>query len=175
MNKIVKLIGYKPAGKQTSIVPINAVGSADMAIANYTIRKNSYFLADGFQYNFIDDYSFNKTTTGSEVIKTLNDSVILYQGSIKEYPDYTAQGEEFELVPIVVKNVSTSLSFAQQGLSYKRPNLHFALDQFAWDHVQTDTLQIETPVYQCCFHMPIHLHKTGHVFRLALYRSLNNQ
>ena len=70
MNKIVKLIGYKPAGKQTSIVPINAVGTADMAVANYTIRKNSYFLADGFQYNFIDDYSFNKTTTGSEVIKS---------------------------------------------------------------------------------------------------------
>ena len=105
MNKIVKLIGYKPAGKQTSIVPINAVGSADMAIANYTIRKNSFFVADGVQYNFIDDYSFNKTTTDTEVIKTLNDTVILYQGVVKEYPDYNAQGEEFEVVPIVVKNI----------------------------------------------------------------------
>tara|TARA_A100001515_G_scaffold107511_1_gene88364 strand:+ start:2280 stop:4115 length:1836 start_codon:yes stop_codon:yes gene_type:complete len=105
MNKIVKLIGYKPSGKQTSIVPINAVGSADMAIGSYTIRKNSYFLADGIQYNFIDDYSFNKTTTGSETIKTLNDTVVLYQGTVKEYPDYIAQGEEFELLPIVVKNV----------------------------------------------------------------------
>ena len=105
MNKIVKLIGYKPAGKQTSIVPINAVGSASMGLGNYTIRKNSYFLADGIQYNFTDDYSFNKNTSGSEIIKSLNDSVILYQGSIKEYPDYTAQGEEFELVPIVVKNI----------------------------------------------------------------------
>ena len=105
MNKIVKLIGYKPAGKQTSIVPINAVGSADMAVANYTIRKNSFFVADGVQYNFIDDYSFNKTTTDTEVIKTLNDTVILYQGVVKEYPDYNAQGEEFEVVPIVVKNI----------------------------------------------------------------------
>lgn len=105
MNKIVKLIGYKPAGKQTSIVPINAIGSADMAVGNYTIRKNSYFLAEGIQYNFIDDYSFNKTTTDTEIIKTLNDSVVLYQGSIKEYPDYNAQGEEFETLPIVVKNV----------------------------------------------------------------------
>ena len=105
MNKIVKLIGYKPAGKQTSIVPINAVASADMAVANYTIRKNSFFVADGVQYNFIDDYSFNKTTTDTEVIKTLNDTVILYQGVVKEYPDYNAQGEEFEVVPIVVKNI----------------------------------------------------------------------
>jgi len=105
MNKIVKLIGYKPAGKQTSIVPINAVGSSSMAIGNYTIRKNSYFLADGIQYNFIKDYSFNKTTSSSETIKTLNDTVVLYQGSIKEYPDYNAQGEEFETLPIVVKNI----------------------------------------------------------------------
>ena len=105
MNKIVKLIGYKPAGKQTSIVPINAVGSTDMAIGNYTIRKNSFFVADGVQYNFIDDYSFNKTTTETETIKTLNDTVILYQGVVKEYPDYNAQGEEFEVVPIVVKNI----------------------------------------------------------------------
>ena len=105
MNKIVKLIGYKPAGKQTSIVPINAVGSTDMAIGNYTIRKNSYFLGDGVQYNFIDDYSFNKTTSDSEIIKTLNDTVVLYQGTIKEYPDYSAQGEEFETVSIVVKNI----------------------------------------------------------------------
>jgi len=108
MNKIVKLIGYKPAGKQTSIVPIDAVGSADMAIGSYTIKKNSYFLADGIQYNFIDDYSFNKTVTGSEVLKSLNDSVILYQGTIKEYPDYLAQGEEFELLPIVIKNIVDS-------------------------------------------------------------------
>jgi len=110
MNKIVKLIGYKPAGKQTSIVPINAVGTADMPIANYTIRKNSYFLADGFQYNFTEDYSFNKTVAGTETLKSLNDSVILYQGTIKEYPDYSAQGEEFELVPIVVKNIIDSNS-----------------------------------------------------------------
>ena len=108
MNRIVKLIGYKPAGKQTSIVPINAVGSASMAIGSYTIRKNSYFLADGIQYNFIDNYSFNKTTNDTETIKTLNDTVVLYQGSIKEYPDYSAQGEEFETLPIVVKNIVDS-------------------------------------------------------------------
>lgn len=105
MNKIVKLIGYKPAGKQTSIVPINAVGAADMTVGNYTIRKNSYFLANGVQYTFLDDYSFNKNTTKSENIATLNDTVVLYQGTIKEYPDYHAQGEPFEVLPVVVQNI----------------------------------------------------------------------
>tara|TARA_R110002050_G_scaffold266707_2_gene408135 strand:- start:97 stop:1671 length:1575 start_codon:yes stop_codon:yes gene_type:complete len=105
MNKIVKLIGYKPTGKQTSIVPINAVASSDLGTGNYTIRKYSYFLVNGVQYNFIDDFSFNKAGTGQETLTTLNDTAILYQGSIKEYPDYTAQGEKFEILPIVVQNV----------------------------------------------------------------------
>jgi len=105
MNKIVKLIGYKPVGKQTSIVPINAVAAAAMSTGNYTIRKYSYFLANGIQYTFNDDFSFNKNVSTSEILKTLNDTVVLYQGTIKEYPDYTAQGEPFETLPIVVKNV----------------------------------------------------------------------
>ena len=106
MNKIVKLIGYKPAGKQTSIVPINAVASASLPTGNYTIRKYSYFLADGIQYNFIGDISFNRNSPGEvEKLETVNNEAILYQGSIKEYPDYTAQGEEFEVLPIVVDNI----------------------------------------------------------------------
>ena len=106
MNKIVKLIGYKPAGKQTSIVPINAVASASLPTGNYTIRKYSYFLADGIQYNFIVDISFNRNSPSEvEKLETVNNEAILYQGSIKEYPDYTAQGEEFEVLPIVVDNI----------------------------------------------------------------------
>ena len=105
MNKIVKLIGYKPAGKQTSIVPLAAEASSSLAAGNYTIRKYSYFNIDGIQYNFNDDISFTKTTANAETIQEINDDVILYQGTIKEYPDYTSQGEEFEVLPIVVKNV----------------------------------------------------------------------
>ena len=109
MNKIVKLIGYKPAGKQTSIVPINAVASVSLPTGNYTIRKYSYFLADGIQYNFNEDISFNRTSAGVvETLQTVNDEAILYQGTIKEYPDYTAQGEEFEVLPIVVDNIVDS-------------------------------------------------------------------
>jgi len=105
MNKIVKLIGYKPTGKQTSIVPIEATATSSLAPGNYTIKKYSYFLADNIQYNFLDDISFSKTTTSDELIQEISDDVILYQGTIKEYPDYTAQGEEFELLPVVVKNI----------------------------------------------------------------------
>jgi hypothetical protein len=30
MNRIVKLIGYKPTGQQTSVVPINAIAEAEI-------------------------------------------------------------------------------------------------------------------------------------------------
>ena len=82
MNKIVKLIGYKPTGKQTSIVPIKGTASSSLAKGNYTPRKYSYFLADNIQYNFIDDFSFTKVTSDEEVLSTLNDTAILYQGCL---------------------------------------------------------------------------------------------
>ena len=108
MNRIVKLIGYKPAGKQTSLCPIRCLASANLPINNYSIRKYSYFLVDNIQYTFLNDTSFNKTVAGTEKITSLNDSVVLYQGSVAEYPSYTAQGENFEVLPIVVDNIVNS-------------------------------------------------------------------
>ena len=109
MNRIVKLIGYKPTGKQTSIVPINAEASSDLLKGNYTIKKYSYFLADSnTQYTFNQDYSFDKTIDGIESIKALNDNVVLYQGTVNEYPGYNAQGIDFETVPIVIDNITDS-------------------------------------------------------------------
>ena len=136
MNKIVKLIGYKPVGKQTSIVPINAVGAASMATGNYTIRKYSYFLVNGTLYTFNGDFSFNKNTSGSEAITTLNDTVVLYQGDIKEYPDYKAQGEPFEVLPVVVKNIvdtNTDKFIAEDTISVyikeQTDNTYYEYDQ----------------------------------------------
>jgi len=105
MNRIVKLIGYKPAGRQTSTIPINAVASENLAVGNYTIRKYSYFLVDDIQYTFLKDVSFSKTTTGTEKIAAIDDNVVLYQGSVGEYPSYTAQGEKFESLTVVVDNI----------------------------------------------------------------------
>ena len=51
-----------------------------------------------------------KNNENNETIQTLNDTVVLYQGSIKEYPDYKAQGEDFETLPVVVKNIVENTS-----------------------------------------------------------------
>ena len=106
MNKIVKLIGYKPTGKQTSLTPINALSTELLTPANYNIRKYSYFLVDNIQYTFINDVNFEKVTTGVERIESISENTILYQGSVGEYPIYTSEGINYETIPIVVDNLT---------------------------------------------------------------------
>jgi len=105
MNKIVNLIGYKPTGRQTSICSINATGGTGLAVGNYYIRRFSYFLADGIQYTFLKDYNFSKTTANAESLEALNNNAILYQGTVQQYPTYTATGINYETLPIVVTNI----------------------------------------------------------------------
>jgi hypothetical protein len=105
MNKIVKLIGYKPTGKQTSLSPINCIASAAMPTGTYTIRKYSYFLVYNIQYTFIANLDFEKATTSIEPIDSIASNGILYQGTVGEYPLYTAEGIDYETLPIVVDNL----------------------------------------------------------------------
>jgi hypothetical protein len=108
MNRIVKLIDYKPTGKQTSLVPITCQASPSLTPGSYTIRKYSYFLVDNIQYTFIYDYPFEKVTSDYEDITPLNNNVVLYQGIVEEYPIYKSEGLNYETLPIVVDNLVSS-------------------------------------------------------------------
>jgi hypothetical protein len=105
INKIVNLVGYKPTGKQTSVCSISAVADTSLPINSYFIRKYSYFLINDIQYTFLKNINFSKTTTATESLQAINDNVILYQGTVQEYPAYTASGVEFETLPVVVDNI----------------------------------------------------------------------
>lgn len=104
INKIVNLIGYKPTGKQTSLVPVSCVASSSLPVGNYTLRKYGYFLIDKIQYTILEDFNFEKSSTGSQDIDSIKNNLILYQGTVGEYPTYTANGDEFETLPIVIVN-----------------------------------------------------------------------
>lgn len=108
MNRIIKLVGYNPTGKQTSQVPINCTADSTLPIGSYYLKKYSYFLVDNIQYTILDDFYFEKVTSSNEDITTINDNLILYQGSVGEYPIYTSEGLEFETFPIVVDNLVNS-------------------------------------------------------------------
>lgn len=108
INKIVNLIGYNPTGKQTSLASVNCRASASLPSGSYTLRKYSYFLVDSIQYTILDDFTFEKATSNEEQIESIGNNLILYQGTIKEYPIYTADGVDFETFPVVVDNLVDS-------------------------------------------------------------------
>ena len=117
MNRIIKLVGYNPIGKQTSQVPVNCVAGEDLSPGSYYLKKYSYFLIDSTQYTILNDFFFEKTTNSEESITAINDNLILYQGTVGEYPSYIAEGTSFETFPIVVDNLvnSNDDSFIAEG------------------------------------------------------------
>ena len=102
INKIVKLIGYKPIGAQSSILPFQARASALITAGTYTIPRYSFFTINGTKYSFNVDATFTKTTNGVEELTNLENNNVLYQGGYVEYPSYFATGAPFEVLTMVV-------------------------------------------------------------------------
>ena len=56
MNRIVKLIDYKPKGYQTSLLSFNLNASSLLPEDAYTIKRYSYFVAGGLYYSGSDQW-----------------------------------------------------------------------------------------------------------------------
>ena len=98
MNKIVSLIGYKTTGNNTATVNVSV--SADKELTggkSYTIKRFSKMSIKNIPYSFNTDITFQKEyLNSSEYLPTIGDNNLLFQGTFKEYPLYTAIGENFE-------------------------------------------------------------------------------
>jgi hypothetical protein len=98
MNKIVSLIGYKPNGNNTSSLNIKV--SADGSLTSgksYTIPRFSNIVIRNIPYSFNTDITFQKNISNqTEYIESIGANNLLYQGIFKQYPTYTAMGENFE-------------------------------------------------------------------------------
>jgi len=104
MNRIVKLIDYKPRGYQTSLLAFDLKASSLLPIDTYTIKRYSYFLAGGLYYSFIDDSTFNKTVKGDQSLANFSSENILREGQYFEYPEIIALGENFETIPLALQS-----------------------------------------------------------------------
>ena len=111
MNRIVKLIDYKPTGFKTSLLAFKATGSSNLLTNLYTIPRYSYFVVDGINYSFNQDVSFAKTIDGIEDLVSLSENSLLYQGKYYEFPEQNAIGEEFETITLSIKDISTGRPF----------------------------------------------------------------
>ena len=99
INKLVSNLGYKPTGRQTSLVNVSIAGSNQLPIGNYTLKRFSTIFSNGIPYIALDDISFEKTIIESEDLSI--DNNILYQGILFEHPLYNAGGESYETITVV--------------------------------------------------------------------------
>jgi len=97
INKIVKLIGYRPIGYQTPILPFKATSNIELQPGTYTIPRYSFFSLNGTNYSFNRDTTFTYANTVGTVaaITDLQDNNLLYQGTYTEYPTYFAYSAPF--------------------------------------------------------------------------------
>ena len=102
MNRIVKLLNYKPVGNQTSVVSFEMNVSSDLDIGTYILPRYTKIDVDGIPYSLLEDIIFTKPTAQS---LTLTDSIgqfNLYQGEVVEYPQYIANGTKSETVVLAL-------------------------------------------------------------------------
>jgi len=104
MNRIVKLIDYKPTGYQTSLLSFNVNATSNLDPGLYTIKRYSYIIADGIYFSFINDVTFNKSNNLLETLGSISDNNLLFQGQYFEYPKQNAIGEDYEIVSLVIQD-----------------------------------------------------------------------
>tara|TARA_R110001592_G_scaffold259462_6_gene523444 strand:- start:1335 stop:3167 length:1833 start_codon:yes stop_codon:yes gene_type:complete len=104
MNRIVKLIDYKPIGYQTSLLPFKVSANANIDRNLYTLKRYSFFIVNGTYFSFKNDITFNKTLTVDEELKSFSEDNLLFQGRYFEYPPQRAIGEDFEIFTLLVKD-----------------------------------------------------------------------
>lgn len=99
MSRIVSLLNYKSAGKQTSILPVKFTVTRDSADTDAPIRVSiPKFLNVSYNYPF--------TLLNEELIyipkgqHSITFDAILHQGKVHETQIFTATGDEFELFNI---------------------------------------------------------------------------
>lgn len=100
MNRIVKLIDYKPVGEQTCALAFKATAPATLAQGTYTVPKYSFVDVGGLMYSFTRDITFSKLKSGQEELTDFSSNYILHQGLFKEHPTFFGLGEDFETVII---------------------------------------------------------------------------
>ena len=102
MNRIVKLLNYKPIGPQGQNVPIR-VSVENLPSGNYIVPKYSYVNVGTTFYSFPEDVSFSKKTNDSvENISDIDDNYSLIQGIYEEYPIQISGGIDNEKIYLAV-------------------------------------------------------------------------
>lgn len=111
MNRIVKLLNYKPVGPQGQSIPVKLTVT-NLPAGNYIIPKYSYINVGSSVYSFTEDVSFTKLTGNIlENITSMDNEVVLKEGSFQEYPIYYSGGINNEKIYLSVDSKVTVDNF----------------------------------------------------------------
>lgn len=104
VNRIVKLLSYSPKGHQTANL-LFSLKAQNIDAGTYSIPRYSYISVGGIKYSLAEDFGFVKTTDDTlETIDLSSDNALLYQGTWNEFPTYTAEGIDNELLYLTVND-----------------------------------------------------------------------
>lgn len=98
VNRIVKLLDYKVKGHQTANL-LFSLAAQNIDAGTYNLPRYSSISVGGIKYSLAEDFGFVKTTDDTlETIDLSSDTSLLYQGTWNEFPTYTAEGIDNELL-----------------------------------------------------------------------------
>lgn len=98
MNRIVKLLNYKPVGRMGQNVSFDLTANQNLPKGNYYIPRYSYIQIGGTFFSTNQDIAFSKLVDETATISDISNNYLLYQGLFQEYPIYTAAGIENEVL-----------------------------------------------------------------------------
>lgn len=103
MNRIVKILDYKPIGFQTSTLSFLAKATKDLEMGLYLIPRYSFMTVNGIYFSLKEDVVVSKSSSDvDEDLISFSNQKLLFQGKYYEYPLYTAEGVENEVVYVLV-------------------------------------------------------------------------
>jgi hypothetical protein len=104
MNRIVKLLNYKPIGRIGQNIPFSLGATDGLSRGNYFISRYSYISVGGTQFSTNKDIAFSKLVDATTMIEDVNNNYLLYQGTFQEYPLYSAAGIDNEVLYLALDN-----------------------------------------------------------------------
>lgn len=114
MNKIVSLLGYKPSGKQTSLLPVRL--NITPPVTNSTSNTIEQFIVPRFlqithNSNYVLKQDIVKNYSKDSGDNQLFIEASMFQGKVSQSQIYTAVGDEFENLQLPDPFISSTQQF----------------------------------------------------------------
>jgi DNA-dependent RNA polymerase auxiliary subunit epsilon len=94
INRIVKVLSYKPIGAQTASLPFRLTINTSEEGKIFIIPRYSYFANNGTAYSFTEDIIFEKNSSEPLFLEEISNNLLLFQGRFREHSIQKSSGED---------------------------------------------------------------------------------